>query len=64
MQQIIKEITKEEYERYEADPIAFANWRETDIPQARALGYGCYGVRCYERDGKYYQEDKIGDTCD
>lgn len=65
MQKITKEISKEEYLKYQSNPARYNRERKEDIPITWACGYGWYGCQCYESsNGHYYRDDNIGDSCD
>lgn len=51
------EITKEEYEKAKDDPKAI-------ISDAIKIGYGCYGAKVTEVDGKYFLSYRRGESCD
>lgn len=59
MKTITREITKEQYinatEKHDAKGIFTAQ---------ESMGYGIYGERFYERNGKYYVSFMMGDSCD
>lgn len=65
MQEVKQEITEERYKRYVTTP--YGEWRgevEATIPEAWNYGYGWYGCRPMEQDGKFYLLHNIGDSCD
>ncbi len=67
MQEIKKEISKEEYERYtEMSYKQFQDETKETIPIEWFCGYGWYGGRLYKdtEDNKYYIIHKIGNSCD
>lgn len=59
------EVTKEVYERakenggYMADEDKLKNFSAMDL-----YGYGVYGAKVYEQEGKYYCTYMTGDSCD
>lgn len=59
------EVSKEVYERskerggYMADEDLKKNFSAMDL-----YGYGVYGAKVYEQDGKYYCTYMTGDSCD
>lgn len=59
MKTIKREITKEQYinatENHDAHGIF--------LPQ-ETMGYGVYGERYFEENGKYYVSFELGDNCD
>lgn len=58
MTHIKREITEQEYKQaQEQGPRCL-------ISEAVICGYGCYGARTIELDGKYYLEYERGDSCD
>lgn len=59
MVHIKREITKEQAENV----IHHNNW-EGIFDISEVCGYGVYGERVREEDGKYYVEYSRGDSCD
>lgn len=51
------EVTKEVYEKNKDNPEAL-------VPDWVQMGYGCYGARFVQCDGKYYMQYSRGDSCD
>ena len=65
MQEIKKEITKEQYEDYLGMTYKARNEEIKDkIPIGWLLGYGYYGHRLMQYGDKYYIVHTIGSTCD
>lgn len=64
MEDIRREITDEEFEKYKKDPAAYRKERREEVPNAWICGYGYYGCDCYESGGHYYRVDHIGGSCD
>lgn len=64
MEQIVKEISKEAYEKSLSEPHAFRVEIEQDLPREWVCGYGWYGYETYEKDGKYYIKHVVGESCD
>lgn len=65
MKEILREITKAEYDEYSLmDKGAFNNLIEKSIPIHWAMGYGWYGVALRKKDEKYYLVHSIGESCD
>lgn len=65
MQTIRSKINSEEYSRLSKLKPAELNFEiEKTIPIHWSCGYGWYGCRLVEDDGKYYIEHKLGDSCD
>ena len=63
MQSFTTEITKEQFDKC---PRGFVPPElEPEFFDGSILhGYGLYRTRVYEKDGKYFLDFKIGDTCD
>lgn len=57
MNRVCYEISKEEYERADDNPYKI-------ISEDIIMGYGCYGAKLTEVDGKYYLSYDIGSSCD
>lgn len=57
MKRVCYEISKEEYERADDNPYKI-------ISEDIIMGYGCYGAKLTEVDGKYYLSYDIGSSCD
>lgn len=61
----VKKITKEQFDRANA---AGGSICKEDIPavftEAERWGYGLYGNRVYEKDGKYFVSYTLGSSCD
>ena len=58
MVDVNREITKEQYDKAQADsPYVL-------IDDSIKMGYGAYGATAYEKDGKYYLYYRRGDSCD
>lgn len=55
----IKEITEEQYKQVKEHHNAAGIFEEREV-----CGYGVYGDRYYEQDGKYYVSYMLGDSCD
>lgn len=65
MQNIKKKISSEEYRRLSYLKQSDLNFEvEKTIPIHWKCGYGWYGCKLIEEDGKYYIEHRIGDSCD
>ena len=65
MQDIRIEITEEDYQRYKKDPTAYYWEKARNLPDAWRYGYGWYGCDCIKGiDGKYYEVNHIGDSCE
>ena len=66
MDNLTKEITREEFEKLRA--MSYSEQEKyllpNGIPEAWAYGYGYYGHEVYQRNGKYYRRFKIGSSCD
>lgn len=66
MQIVSREIDQETYEKIESlskeeqEKVLFPD----GIPMSWSCGYGYYGHRLTKKDGKYYAEFTIGDSCD
>lgn len=58
MVDIEREITKENYEK------AKAEGPESIISMDILMGYGCYGAKVFEKDGKFYLQYTRGNSCD
>ena len=56
---ITKEITKEQYDKATKEHDATGIFSVTEV-----CGYGVYNERFYPRDGKYYVDYQLGDSCD
>ena len=56
---IKREITKEQ-----AEKVIHENDWSNIFSQSEVCGYGVYGERVREEDGKYYVEFYRGDSCD
>jgi hypothetical protein len=57
-----REITREQYLAHkDMNPMDAAN---DMLSMALLYGYGVYGFRLYEEDGKYYMWVEHGSTCD
>jgi len=56
---IKREITKEQ-----AEKVIHENDWSNIFSQSEVCGYGVYGERVREEDGKYYVEYYRGDSCD
>ena len=52
------EITEEEYQQ------ALKDGALSIVPECIVMGYGCYGARVSENDGKYYIAYERGSSCD
>ena len=52
------EITKEKYDK------ALAEGPESIISDSILMGYGCYGARVFEKNGRFYLKYSRGDSCD
>ena len=66
MQEITKEITKEEYDKLQS-----MDYKEQEayllpdgIPDAWMWGYGYYGHSVFHQNGKYYRQFNVGSSCD
>lgn len=65
MQEIYNEITKEKYDRYKSMSYSeFTKEIKSNLSDTIRYGYGYYGCRLRERDGKYYTVMTIGSSCD
>jgi len=66
MQNVIKEITKEQYEEVKDLPRKeqLEKLLPNGIPMEWEYGYGFYGHSVYEKDDKYYASYTIGNSCD
>lgn len=65
MREYTKEIDKEVYDRAVANNNSITNADEEKIfSTSIRYGYGLYGTRVFEEDGKYMVRYKIGDSCD
>lgn len=66
MQEIKKEITKEQYDHYaKLDYRTFCKEVKKDIPLSWACGYGWYGARIFkDKDDTCYIIHSIGNSCD
>lgn len=65
MQRRKREITKEQYERAIQNGGHIAEEDKSDVFSCSEIwGYGVYGNRVVEDDGKYYVDYSIGETCD
>ena len=58
MKHITTEITKEEYDKAQKEG------SDSLVPEYVVCGYGLYGSRVYEEDGKFYLKWEQGDSCD
>lgn len=58
MVDVNNEITKEEYDKAQKDGA------ESILPNWLCMGYGVYGARVYEEEGKYFISYSRGDSCD
>lgn len=56
---IHREITKEQYINATEKHICEGIFKIEDV-----CGYGIYGERFYEKDGRYYVSYMLGDSCD
>lgn len=60
-------ITESDYERLkDATQAELSNYCEDNVPQYIQMGYGLYGAygSPYEKEGKFYLDAEIGDSCD
>lgn len=57
MTEIKREITHDEVKRAKGNPFKL-------IPESIVMGYGVYGARIKQENGKYYLEYERGDSCD
>ena len=65
MQKRKREITKEQYERAVQNKGYISEVDKADVfTESEIWGYGVYGNKVVEDDGKYYVHYSIGDTCD
>lgn len=58
MVDVTYEISQEKYEK------AKAEGPESIISDSILMGYGCYGAKVYEANGKYYLTYTRGNSCD
>lgn len=62
-----KELTKEEWEQYTEvtkSGIRIVSNELKVFGESLCMGYGIYGTRCYEEDGRYFVDYSRGETCD
>lgn len=67
MEEVKWEYSKAEYEEFkklEAEKKLNAEFSKNRISDSIRYGYGFYGVRLREENGKYYAILSIGSTCD
>ena len=62
---LIREITKEQYERAMQQNGYITTADEKDIfTEAELCGWGVYSAKATMQDGKYYVKYRLGSTCD
>lgn len=54
-----REITKEQYENATIRHDAKGIFTDSEV-----MGYGVYGEKFYEKDGKYFVDFTMGNSCD
>ena len=65
MKKCTMEISKDVFERAKNNHYRLTEEDENNLFDIGVLiGYGLYGTRCYEDNGKYLCDYTIGSTCD
>ena len=65
MKNCTMEISKDVFERAKNNHYRLTEEDENNLFDTGILiGYGLYGTRCYEDNGKYLCDYTIGSTCD
>jgi len=64
MVEVEKEITKAEYDEIQATKTFSSEFLHKNIGDTVIMGYGLYGTKVYEKDGKYILWYERGDSCD
>lgn len=59
LERIKREITKEQYERATQEHDARGIFTDSEV-----MGYGVYGTKYAEENGKYYVTYSLGSSCD
>ena len=59
MKDCTREITKEQFVKATEEHDAKGIWSDAEL-----CGYGVYSPKFYEKNGKYYVDFEIGDSCD
>lgn len=54
-----REITKEQYENVTERGDARGIFTDSEV-----MGYGVYSTRYYEKEGKFFVDFNLGDSCD